>query len=72
MDRFLALFCRNPGLQFLSHPPSLPIPGSLLFEQAGAANEDGTDTPQEENLVGSVFTSLCHFWSLVHDGLWIY
>uniref|UniRef100_A0A8H7K5C3 Transcription factor domain-containing protein n=1 Tax=Bionectria ochroleuca TaxID=29856 RepID=A0A8H7K5C3_BIOOC len=59
MDRFLALFCRNPGLH-------------LLFEQAGAANEDGTDTPREENLMGSVFTSLCHFWSLVHDGLWIY
>lgn len=72
MDRFLALFFRKPGFQFPSHPPSLPIPGSPLFEQAGATNEDGTDTPREENLMGSVFTSLCHFWSLVHNGLWIY
>ncbi|KAK7219461.1 hypothetical protein V2G26_007464 [Clonostachys chloroleuca] len=69
---FLALFFRKPGFQFPSHPPSLPIPGSPLFEQAGATNEDGTDTPREENLMGSVFTSLCHFWSLVHNGLWIY
>jgi hypothetical protein len=72
MDRFLALFCRNPGFQFPLDPRSPPIPGSPLFQQAGAANGDGTDTPQEENLMGSVFTSLYYFWSLVHDGLWIY
>jgi hypothetical protein len=69
--RFLALFYRQPGLEAPKSAPNLPIPKGPSFSRiSGRVSESGSFEGQD--LMGSTFSVLCEFWSMIHEGIWIY
>ncbi|KAI1259243.1 hypothetical protein F5Y18DRAFT_314482 [Xylariaceae sp. FL1019] len=65
----VSVFYRQPGSRTPKLPPSLPIPLER-FSDTHAAGAGQADVP--ENLLGTIFPLLCHFWRLVHKVNWIY
>ncbi|KEY74868.1 hypothetical protein S7711_09812 [Stachybotrys chartarum IBT 7711] len=66
----LALFYRQPGVEVPQSAPNLPIPRGPSFPMVSGTSETGSF--EEQDLMGSTFPALCEFWSIIHEGIWIY
>ncbi|KAI0158338.1 hypothetical protein GGR57DRAFT_460027 [Xylariaceae sp. FL1272] len=65
----ISVFYRQPGSKTPKLPPSLPIPADRPKDDHFV---DAGDLSEHQDLLGTIFPLLCHFWTLVHKVNWIY
>ncbi|KFA51288.1 hypothetical protein S40293_04420 [Stachybotrys chartarum IBT 40293] len=69
----IALFYRQPGVDIPASTPTSPIPRNRNFPKSGGAGgTSDVELDNEDDPMGSTFHSLCEFWSMIHDVIWIY
>lgn len=64
------MFYRQPGSECPETFPTVPIPGDEAFETVGQPPDEGY-LPHDD-LLGSTFPALCHFWQITRGARWIY
>lgn len=66
----MSIFYRQPGSECPECIPAVPIPGDEAFEASG--QPPGQGPLPHDDLLGSTFPALCHFWRITRGVRWIY
>lgn len=71
INRQMALFYQQPGLEYPEHPPAIEIPGVGVYEQSESSNpidrSQSVDSKSSKaHYMGETFPILCRFWQIMH------